>query len=256
MRGFAPNGMAFFRDDAARRVYVNRGFVSGTNDNEQVFQAAGFPNAAAASKAGYQAIARPDLVGQADRNFSSNSFNVVTGPQAAFGFGDIVGAGVSILKRAIPGPVDDVLIDAIGRKLNKPSAPQIAPSFSPTGSGPCTFPAIRVGSQCVDPSAALPGGRPLTRPAGTGVPANQSVFGLYVEPVEELVQVSRCPPGTVLGKDDLCYDRSALPNNLRKYPKPARLPVTRSDMTAIRKAKSAEKRVAALAKTAGLKVKR
>lgn len=197
--------------------------------------------------------------GAATAQKGTGAVMVGSGPQA-FGLGDLVRGGLSVLKTAIPGPIDDLAIDAINRRLSRPSSPQIAPAmpFAPTGAGPCRLPAVRVGNTCVDPTAALPGGRPLTRPTGTdvGFPAQESVFGLYVEPVEELVQVSRCPPGTVLGKDDRCYDKCALPNNLRKYPKPARLPVTRSDMNAIRKAKSAEKRVAALAKTAGLKLKR
>ncbi len=66
----------------------------------------------------------------------------------------------------------------------------------------------------------------------------------------ELRPIRRCPRGSVLGKDDLCYMK--IPNSFRKWPKAPRAPVTANDAKCIRKAASATARVERLAKSVGL----
>jgi len=44
-----------------------------------------------------------------------------------------------------------------------------------------------------------------------------------IEPSEEVVPTLRCPPGTVLGRDEICYRKGSIPPQFRKWrpaPKP------------------------------------
>lgn len=63
--------------------------------------------------------------------------------------------------------------------------------------------------------------------------------------------ILKCPAGMVLGKDNICYVRSVLPRQFRKWPPPGRAPVTAGDAKAIRRAKSATNRVKKLASNVG-----
>lgn len=97
---------------------------------------------------------------------------------------------------------------------------------------------IKVGTRCVDPGAALPGGTPLMVPAGGGgvgmgifgAPAVMpTVVGEITTERGETNVIRRCPAGTVLGKDELCYAKGSIPNKLRKWPKAAKPPVSAYD---------------------------
>lgn len=102
------------------------------------------------------------------------------------------------------------------------------------------------GSQCVKSGVAgaverfLPGGA-----TGTGMDVyGQAVVGAWgkpaLQPYVASVPVRRCPRGTVLGKDGLCYDKIA--NKDRMWPRPPRPAFTGSDMKALRKAESLKKK--------------
>jgi len=126
------------------------------------------------------------------------------------------------------------------------------------------------GTFIVDPTAALPGGRPFVQlangtdvaaPAGTAVvgafnlPAMvPQVVGLIADHHGQANPIRRCLAGMVLGKDDLCY--AGLPNKWRKWPKAARPPVSASDAKAIRRAAASVNRVKRLAKSVGLTTKK
>ncbi|MFG0329817.1 MAG: hypothetical protein ACF8PN_07970 [Phycisphaerales bacterium] len=134
-------------------------------------------------------------------------------------------------------------------------------SFAPTGAGPCPAGTFRVGSTCVSPGDALPGGEPMTFPTpGTTVanPGGSAVVGSFGLPARTPMVVSqlvrRCGKGMVLGDDDLCYPKAVLPrrSKFRKWRGERRPPVSAADMAAIRKAASARDRVLELAKDVGL----
>lgn len=60
-------------------------------------------------------------------------------------------------------------------------------------------------------------------------------------------------PGMVLGKDNLCYEKSCIPKKFRKWPPARKPPVTAADAKAIRQASSAKNRVKRLAGKVGFK---
>ena len=118
-----------------------------------------------------------------------------------------------------------------------------------------------VGPGCIDLLALPPGGDPALTPGADffgeavvgafGMAALQpAIVGSITDKDGNVNAIRRCPAGTVLGRDNLCYNK--LPANWRKWPKAARAPVTAADAKCIRRAASATKRVARLAKAVGL----
>lgn len=97
----------------------------------------------------------------------------------------------------------------------------------------------------------LPGGQ-----TGTGVDVyGQAVMGAFGKPAivpATVAQPTRhCPPGTVLGKDNLCYARGSIRNTDRKWPKAPRPLLSAQDMKVIRKAASLKNRVKSAATKSG-----
>lgn len=68
--------------------------------------------------------------------------------------------------------------------------------------------------------------------------------------------IRKCPRGTVLGLDDLCYAKGSIPRKYRKWKPARRAPVTAADAAAIRKAESAKGRVKRLAGAVGFSCKK
>lgn len=144
-----------------------------------------------------------------------------------------------------------------------PSAP---PGTGLVGGTGCRPPAIRVAGRCVDPTASLPGGRPFISEPTTAAfgPAVVGSFGIpALEPaVVGSIQgrpIRRCPPGAVLGKDDLCYMKGSIPRKFRKHPPRAKPPVSAYDAKMMRKygqGGSKQARVKKLAQEAGYSCKR
>jgi hypothetical protein len=103
---------------------------------------------------------------------------------------------------------------------------------------------------------STPGG-----PSGQVNGSGSSIFGLpYFLPVTvgtiKGKPIRRCPSETVLGRDNKCYAKGAIPRKYRKW-KPARkAPVTAADAAAIRKATSARARVKKLAGDVGFTCKK
>lgn len=128
--------------------------------------------------------------------------------------------------------------------------------------GGCQPGYTKVGSTCVanNAGAYLPGGQPATLPtSGTQVagygPAVIGSFGIPALSPASFSEVRlKCPPGAVLGKDNLCYNKSSIPKKFRKWAPAPKPPVTASDAKAIRRAHSAVSRVERLGKSVGLHV--
>lgn len=59
--------------------------------------------------------------------------------------------------------------------------------------------------------------------------------------------ILRCPPGSVLGRDDLCYNKGSITNKERAHPKGHRPLLTGGDMQALSKAKALTKKLRKLA---------
>lgn len=125
------------------------------------------------------------------------------------------------------------------------------------GSGPCPAGTVRVGNDCVNASAALPGGTPFTTAAGQQ--AVQGAFGMpALTPTIESRTVRKCPRRYVLGEDNLCYPKAVLPrrSKYRKW-RQARKPLfTAGDLKAIRKAERLKKKGKEIAKDLGWKVRK
>jgi len=132
--------------------------------------------------------------------------------------------------------------------------PQDAP-----GIGDCPQGQIPFRDTCVNLGAILPGGEPfITEQFGNAV---VGAFGMpalvpaIVGQMNDGTPILRCPRGAVLGKfDNLCYNKGAIANKDRKWPKAKRCPVTAADATCIRKAASAKNRVKKLGQAVGFKV--
>lgn len=85
--------------------------------------------------------------------------------------------------------------------------------------------------------------------------AVEGAFGMAAfVPEEEMRLTLVCPPGHVLGDDELCYPKAVLPrrSKFRKWRGEMRPPVSAADAKAIRKAAAAKERVLLLAKSVGL----
>lgn len=131
-----------------------------------------------------------------------------------------------------------------------------------TSGGPCPTGFQWDGSQCVQTGfrgaveRILPGGE-----TGTGVDVyGQAVMGAFgkpaLQPYVASQPVQRCPPGLVLGKDNLCYARSSIRNTDRKWPKPPRPALSAQDMKVIRKASSLQNKVKRAAQKSGFTCKK
>ena len=101
------------------------------------------------------------------------------------------------------------------------------------GGGPeCTFPKFEIAGVCVDPTAVLPGGDPFIGTAPGAV-----VEGIEGRPAIQsgTRQITRhtCPPGYILGRQNLCYWNLPRNSKLRKW-RPGRRPLfTGGDLNAI-----------------------
>jgi hypothetical protein len=184
--------------------------------------------------------------------FDGSAVNMLDS-QSSISFGGIGRAIGGVVTGLIPGTLDDRIFDTL---VNRTSSP--APTGGFAGGNPCPQGGFMVRGRCVDPTAALPGGRPLVSPpAGTGeqgIPAGQSLFGLFSLPSSEARNVRNCGPGLVLGNDGRCYNSNSLPNKLRMYPKRPKPPISAKQLKTLNTAASVTKKIKELNKKAGLRV--
>lgn len=190
---------------------------------------------------------------------------LATGIGTAIGgpIGGVIGGATSLLGGGgskCPGPYN--YDSATGRCVPKPdywarvggggettTSPGVKPTGYVGGSGPCPVGYQWDGQRCIESgfggsvARILPGGD-----TGTGMDVyGQAVVGAWGKPAlvpyTGSVPTRRCPPGAVLGKDNLCYARGSIPNSARKWPKPPRPLLTAQEMKTLRKIKSLEKKV-------------
>lgn len=64
--------------------------------------------------------------------------------------------------------------------------------------------------------------------------------------------IQRCPPGAVLGKDNLCYMKGSIPMKFRKWRPSPKPPMSAADAKALRRIGTLQKKVKRLAGNAGL----
>jgi len=98
---------------------------------------------------------------------------------------------------------------------------------------------------------------PAERSIGPEFQAVQGAFGLpAMAPFAEQRVVLDCPPGMVLGKDNLCYPKQVLRRNsqFRKWRSSPRPTISRRDERALAAIDSVQKSLKRLGKKAGLKV--
>jgi len=176
--------------------------------------------------------------------FSGGGFDEI--PSGGFDFSDtIANAAAAGLCATLP----DFLVDTCNRITGGGGGG----GMGLVDPGKCPPGRIRVGTACVKPSAALPGGVPLTTQAGGQ--AVQGAFGMpATTPDFETRTTRRCPKRMVLGFDDLCYPKAILPrrSKFRKWRGEPRPTLSVGDEKAIRRANRAKDRVLKLAKEAGL----
>jgi|TARA_R110000787_G_scaffold213781_1_gene323236 hypothetical protein len=164
-------------------------------------------------------------------------------PMAGISLGGILKGAGRIATGLIPGTLDDRIFDTLTGGGSEPTGPtqSIPGNFRPQGAG-CDFPAVSIGGRCVDPTAALPGGRPFVGPkGGDGYTPFFGRYGVAVAPEMEMRTVSKCPPGWVLGDDGQCYDHLA--RGQRMWNPGAKPLLTGGEMSAINKAARAAKRL-------------
>jgi hypothetical protein len=165
--------------------------------------------------------------------------------------GALVGGAVGFVTGGIPGAVAGAVAGASGGEPAQGSQPipggdlgQI-PGQSSGLAAPTQCPPdrIRVGNQCVKPGAALPGGEPLTVPAGGNGKAMGPIGMSGGTPMTSSQETRRCGRGNVLGRDGLCYDRRVIRNSDRMWPKGRKPLLTGGELNAISTAARAAGRV-------------
>jgi len=86
----------------------------------------------------------------------------------------------------------------------------------------------------------IPGGETGLEEFGEAV---MGQFGAALQPAQIPSSRLRCPRGSVLGTDELCYNRRDLKNDERKWPRGTRPLLTGGDMRCIRIASAAAKKL-------------
>jgi len=102
----------------------------------------------------------------------------------------------------------------------------------------------------------LPGGKTGTAADIYGQ-ASLGMFGVpAIAPAQLSQAVYRCPPGTVLGKDNLCYAKGSITNKQRKWPKGRKPLLTGGDMRVLSRARTLEGKVKRAAQSSGFIVRK
>ena len=161
-------------------------------------------------------------------------------------------------KRIIPGGVDDFVIDTATRALGGGRPSVAAKSSCPPGffadpnTGICK--AAGIGGAV---ERFLPGGRTGVLPTSPAAPQayGEAVVGSFgvpaLQPAQAQTVALRCPPGAVLGKDNLCYQKGSIPMQFRKWRPAKKPPISAKDWKAMQTADRVRKKAKTVATKAG-----
>jgi len=155
----------------------------------------------------------------------------------------LLDAAGGFLRGGPVGAVTGVIGGVLGGGSEGPGGSPVVPGMSGFQASPCQPGYIKVGSRCVKPTAALPGGQPFTMDAYGSAVLGQ--FGTALQPGSQSAVRLLCPPGSVLGKDNLCYNKSQLRKSERKWVPPRKPLLTGGELNAIRTAASAARKLRA-----------
>lgn len=108
--------------------------------------------------------------------------------------------------------------------------------------------------ECEFPLVPLPDGGCEFPGSPRGAPgeARMGRYGAALDPMFRTINKRECLPGMILGKDLLCYNKGAISNKERLWPKGTAPLLTGGEMAAIRKADTARGKVARTAKRLGI----
>jgi len=161
--------------------------------------------------------------------------------------------GKQIVKRIPGGQIALDIGKSIRSSLQQQKRPPVAlPTFAPPGAVPLSF----------GPGAGAPAAQvaiPRTAAAAAG-PQGEAVLGAFdlpaIVPLALQSVTLDCPPGMVLGKDNLCYPRQVLGRNnqFRKWRSAPRPSISRRDERCLAAVDAVQKKLKTLGKKAGLKV--
>lgn len=181
--------------------------------------------------------------------------------QPTYGFfSDLIRGAGSVIGSIIPGPIDDFVINKgidLFTSDQKPGArADCPPGFTPNPrTGVCEVTGVKGTIE-----RFLPGGSTGTLPQVPDARYGNAVMGSFGVPALQPAQASsmmlRCPPGSVLGKDNLCYQKGSIPAQFRKW-KPARKPpISAKDWKALQTSKRVSDKAKKIAGTAGYSCRR
>jgi len=184
--------------------------------------------------------------------------------QPTYGFfGDLIGGIGRVATSIIPGPVDDIIFEGASRLFGGGKPSVAAKSSCPPGffadpnTGVCKAGGVGGAVQ-----RFLPGGQTGTLPQ---VPASQQAYGNAVmgsfgvpalQPAQAQSVALRCPPGSVLGKDNLCYQKGSIPAQFRKWRPARKPPISAKDWKALQTADRVKNKAKNVATKAGFSCRR
>jgi hypothetical protein len=147
--------------------------------------------------------------------------------------GDLAGIGIDWLKGKL-SDAGTVVPGTGGVVPGTTTTTPLVPTQPSASCPPGTFRFPPFVGPCVD---LVPGGG--TSGAGMVLQYGEAVMGRYgagLVPAMRSVTVKRCPPGAVLGKDEICYNRRDLRRDDRKWVPGRRPLLTGGDLNAISRA--------------------
>ena len=176
----------------------------------------------------------------------------VVGAIGGFFTGGLPGAAVGFAK----GGPGSSTTTAIGTRtvtagtlpISRQSFEACGPGFRRDASGRCARTGLTGAVQ-----RFLPGGESGFAPVELGGPGTDEFgvavmgsFGAALEPAQMPATRLRCPRGTVLGRDDLCYNKRDLRKSERKWPPGTKPVLTGGQVNTLRKAQRIQGRLVSL----------
>jgi len=168
----------------------------------------------------------------------------------------VIGALGGAITGGLPGAIGGFIsggqpgstVDIAASSGALPFAPSsgCGPGFERDSSGRCARAGF-VGTA----QRLLPGGSTGFQPDGFGAAVN-GAFGVALEPAAMAATRLRCPRGTVLGRDNLCYNRSSLRKSERKWSPGTKPVLTGGQVNTLRKAQRIQERMKKLGLIGGV----